>query len=306
MKNKTTIFISRLSILTYIFFISLSLLSCKNFVIAEDPSDDEINTILMRSTFKIEGKAKNSIYPTTGTTTGTAFILGVPTKTNPNKAYNVLVTATHVLDNIDGDKAILYLRKKLEDSFVKFPFEFPIRIENKDLWTRHKEADVSVMYLSSLPPGVDLPKIIPVTWLADDNVFKDVQLHPGDELSCLGYPLGAESNEAGFSILRSGKIASFPLTPSEKIKNILFDFEVFEGNSGGPVYFTQTGRVYKGQSNIGVTNRFIVGIVSEQHFLIQKNSTLDEERLKKYPLKLAIVVPASFIKQTIDILPPLD
>src|SRR3989304_6819776 len=120
MKNKTTIFISRLSILTYIFFISLSLLSCKSFVIAEDLSDDEINSILMRSTFKIEGKAKNSIYPTTGT----AFILGVPTKTNPNKAYIVLVTATHVLDNIDGDKAILYLRKKLEDSFIKFPFEF--------------------------------------------------------------------------------------------------------------------------------------------------------------------------------------
>ena len=275
--------------------------ACKNFVIAEDLSDDEINTILMRSTFKIEGKAKNSIYPTTGT----AFILGVPTKTTPNNAYIVLVTATHVLDNIDGDKATLYLRKELEDSFIKFPFEFTIRIENRDLWTRHKEADVSVMYLS-LPPGVDLPKIIPITWLADDNVFKDVQLHPGDELSCLGYPLGVESNEAGFSILRSGKIASFPLTPSEKIKNILFDFEVFEGNSGGPVYFTQTGRVYKGQANIGVTNRFIVGIVSEQRFLTQKSNTLDEERLKKYPLKLAIVVPASFIKQTIDILPPLD
>ena len=33
---------------------------------------------------------------------------------------------------------------------------------------------------------------------------------------------------------------------------------------------------------------------------------LDEERLKKYPLKLAIVIPALFIKQTIELLPPID
>lgn len=279
--------------LTWIFVTSFVFIFCGFFVIAEDFSEEEINTILMRSTFKIEGKGS----------TGTSFILGIPIKKNPKQAHTLLVTATHVLNNIEGDKAVLYLRKKVEDFYVKFPFEINIRREGKNLWVQHKDADVSAMYVA-LPVNADLPDIIPITWLADDNVFKDVELHPGDEISCLGYPLGAESNEAGFPILRSGKIASYPLIPAEKIKKILFDFEVFEGNSGGPVYFVQTGRVYKG--TIARKNQFIVGIISEQQFLIQKNINLDEERLKKYPLKLAIVIPALFIKQAIEMLPPVD
>ena len=42
----------------------------------------------------------------------------------------------------------------------------------------------------------------------EEIVDAAVQEDGGDELLCLGYPLGAEANDAGFPILRSGKIAS--------------------------------------------------------------------------------------------------
>ena len=37
-------------------------------------------------------------------------------------------------------------------------------------------------------------------------------------------------------IRASGRIASYPITPTSKTRTFLLDFEVFEGNSGGPVF----------------------------------------------------------------------
>ena len=147
--------------------------------------------------------------------------------------------------------------------------------------------------------------------LADDKMLKRFEIHPGDELLCLGYPLGAEANEAGFSILRSGRIASFPLTPSSEIKSFLFDFEVFEGNSGGPVYFVQSGRYYGGKIHFEETIQFVAGVVTEERFQVQRSVTpieVSRDRVKyeveekREKLKLAVVVPSQFIKETLDLL----
>lgn len=262
-----------------------------SFVMAEDSF--ELNTILMRSTFKIEGEGS----------TGTAFILGKPSKKDPSIAYYVLVTATHVLDRMKGDKAVLFLRKKIGNSYDKIPFRISIRKEKKNLWVSHPEVDVSAMYVG-LPNDIDIA-LLPISMLADDEVFKEFEIHPGDELLCLGYPLSLEANQAGFPILRSGKIASFPIIPAIEIKSFLFDFEVFPGNSGGPVYFVQSGRTYAGAMHVG-TIQFIVGLVSEERILIEGKEFLYEVQIKKYPLALAKVIHASFIRETIEMLPSID
>jgi len=120
--------------------------------------------------------------------------------------------------------------------------------------------------------------------LADDKIMERFEIHPGDELLCLGYPLRAEV--FGFSILRSGKIASYPLLPAKDTKTFLFDFEVFKGNSGGPVYFVDKGRRYGGTAHVAESIQFVAGIVTRQH----------------EKLRLAVVVPAYFIKETLALL----
>lgn len=263
-----------------------------SFVMAEETF--EINTFLMRSTFKIIGE--NSI--------GTVFILGKPCKENPDKAYYVLITATHVLANMKGDKAILFLRKKINNLYEKLPWEISIRKEGKNLWINHPEVDVSAMYIA-LPIDIDIA-LLPIGILADDETFNKFEIHPGDELLCLGYPFSAEANKAGFPILRSGKIASFPIVPAKETKSFLFDFEVFKGNSGGPVYFVQsTARAYGGATHIG-TIQFIAGLVSEEHIITEEITSLYEKQMKVYPLALAKVIHASFIKETIEMLPSID
>jgi len=255
-------------------------------------ADMDINTILMRSTFKIAGPGS----------LGTAFVVGKPIPDEQEQAFYVLVTAAHVLRDIKGEQATLFLRKKQGDDFFKFPHTIQIRNGKKKLWKEHPNADVAVMYVN-LPNEADV-FLLPISLLATDNVLEKYEIHPGDALSCLGYPLGAEANEAGFPILRSGQIASYPLTPTKKVETFLFDFRVFGGNSGGPVYFVGTNRSYGGGIKLGETIQFFAGLVSQEKLVEEEIQSLTETRRTKHPLSLAVVVHASLIKETIELLPP--
>lgn len=252
----------------------------------------ELNTVLMRSTFKLAGEGS----------VGTAFIVGRPTEKDPTWLSYVMVTAAHVLEEMRGSQATLFLRKKNED-YRKVPYTFEIRREGKPLWIRHADetVDVAVMYVL-LPRDIDIV-LLPTRMLANDEVLEKFEIHPGDELMCLGYPLGAEATEAGFPILRSGKIASYPLTPTKQTKTFLYDFRIFKGNSGGPVYFVQSGRTYGGGMHVQ-TIQFIAGLVSKETVITETVKLLYEKREETHPLSLAAVVHASFIQKTIKMLPP--
>jgi hypothetical protein len=260
----------------------------------------DIHTVFMRSTFKLAGKAsgRNASY------VGTVFILAKPFAADQQKAHFVLVTAGHVLKNMVGDDAVLFLRKKTGDTFQKMLFPIKIRKNGKSLWTDHPEADIAVMYVK-LPVDAD---VIPVATalLATDEMLKQFSVHPGDRLSCLGFPQGIEANEAGFPILRSGQIASYPLVPTKIVKSFVFDFNVFEGNSGGPVYLSDSNRIYGGTTNLG-TVQFLVGLVSEQASFTEEIKMGKKKLMLPHQLGLAIVIHASLIREALDLLPlPVD
>ncbi len=256
----------------------------------------DIHTVFMRSTFKLAGKAagRNASY------VGTVFILAKPSAPDPQKAYFVMVTSGHVLKNMEGDEAVLFLRKKTGDTFQKVIFPIKIRKNGRPIWTDHPEADVAVMYIK-LPTDAD---VIPVatSLLATDEMLKQFAVHPGDRLSCLGFPQGIEANDAGFPILRSGQIASYPLVPTKSVKAFIFDFNVFEGNSGGPVYLSDSNRIYGGTTNMG-TVQFLVGLVSEQASFNEEIKMGGKKLTLPHQLGLAIVIHASLIREALDLLP---
>ena len=269
--------------------ILISLLACMPALCQER----DINALLMESTFKVEGVSKKNPKQTSG---GTVFFLGRPLKNDPSHQSYVLVTAKHVLDDMAGDDAVISLREKQANgAFRKVQFRFKFRSNGKDLYVHHPEADVAAMYL--VIPIADQFPLLTANFLADDAVLRKYEFHPGDQLSCLGFPLGAESNEMGFPILRNGYIASYPLVPTKTIKSFLIDFHVFPGNSGGPVYFGYAARFYGGVIHPGYI-RGIVGLVTQQAF-----STLPD--FKNQPLDIGVVVPSEFIIDTIKLLPEL-
>jgi S1-C subfamily serine protease len=253
---------------------------------------EELNTVLMHATFLILGPS--SKVPG-ASATGTVFILGVPHKDEPKVANIVLVTAAHVLDDIAGDKATLLLRRKNENgTYTAIPFELPIRASGKPLYVKHPTGDVVAMY-ANLPDEVPISGLSPDA-LATDKTVEDIDVHPGDEAFVLGFPL-AVSSPGGFPLLRVGHIMSYPLTPMKTIGRIDFDLFIYPGNSGGPVYFSYSNRVFKGQMHLGMTNQGILGLV------IQETHSAIAQFADK-PLNYGIVVPAPFIRETIDMLPP--
>jgi hypothetical protein len=216
---------------------------------APSPSE-ELNTLLMHATFLIVGPTKKQ----NEFSFGTVFVMGIPFKNDPKAAHIVLVTAAHVFEGINGDKATLQLRRKNPDgTYATFGFEFPIRKDGNPLYVRHPTADVAAMFC-------DIPDEVPMTGLPPESLVTDkslaeIEFHPGDEAYILGFP-AMISTEGGFPILRTGRIASYPLTPMSVVHQWAFDAHIFNGNSGGPVYFTSVNRFFNNQIHFGVSRAF--------------------------------------------------
>lgn len=244
----------------------------------------DLNIVLMESTFKLQGITSGD-----SLLFGTAFVFDLPCKEDPRKA--VLVTSHHLLDSLQNDRALLGLRdKRWDGSWEERPWWIDIRRHGKPLWIRHKDADVAALCVS-LPRYVDIP-LSSLDLLADEGTFQKYEIHPGDALMCLGYSSqNGVHGKGGFPILRGGVIASYPLFPVEKHKTFRFDMEIFKGYSGGPVFFSQLGRLYGGASHPEEQIQFIAGLLSKQWFA-------DKE--EKQPLKVAEVVHALFIREVVE------
>lgn len=257
---------------------------CAGSTIAAD-----LNTVMMEATCKITGQG----------TLGTGFVIGTPDEKNPPNAFYTLVTADHVLRAAKGDKVVLHFRQKQKDeSWKRIEIPVSIRHKKKDLWQKHPKADIAAMFIR-LPTNV-VSTLLTTSDLMDDAKLKKYEIHPGLELLCPGYPFGAEANAQGFPILRSGRIASYPLTPTEKNKTFLFDFTVFRGNSGGPVYFVTQDPTYGGTRRIGTAIYGIMGLLVREKNITQQTQALYERRETVTPLQLGEVIQATFIKELID------
>lgn len=244
----------------------------------------ELNTLLMESTFRLQGPTSED-----SVLIGTAFIFDLPCEEDPKKA--VLVTAGHLLDSLRSDRALLGLRaQRWDGTWEERPWWIDIRHNGKPLWLRHEDVDVAALCVS-LPRFADIP-LRSTDFLADEGTFQRYQIHPGDELMCLGYSsVNGVHGTGGFPILRGGKIASYPLLPVRKVQTFRYDVEIFKGYSGGPVFYSQIGRFYGGVSHPGEQIQFIAGLLTKQWFA---------EKEEKHPLKVAEVIHAHFIKETVE------
>lgn len=260
----------------------------------QEKAPQDLSVQLMQSTFKIEGLGS----------VGTTFIVGRPLLKEPGRMRYVLVTADHVLRGMAGEVATLHLRtQKGASQWERQPWPLRIRDQGRELWIKHPNADVAVMYLA-IPDRVVIP-LVSTTQFADDQALMQLGVHPGDEVICLGYPFGGESSPAGFPILRAGRIASFPLLPTAETKTFLLDFPVFDGNSGGPVYLVPGIRSTGGGLRVGGP-LYLIGMVMGQFAAPEQISTPVGPEIRQQRLGLAAVVHASLIKQAIESLPPPD
>jgi V8-like Glu-specific endopeptidase len=221
-------------------------------------------------------------------TVGTGFLISAP---GPDgQPRTVLVTANHVLQKMPNANARIGYRISNADGSWSYSPQ-PLRIrdtQGHELWTHHPNRDVAAIAITAPPEFAKAA--IPVDYLAADDTFTKYQVGAGDEMMALGFPRGLAANQAGFPILRSGRVASYPVAPAKIFPTFLLDFSVFPGNSGGPVYMSEQGHRRPGApaaADGGQDAGFIAGLLTQQ-------VELNNERLE-----IGIVTHAKYIRETI-------
>jgi S1-C subfamily serine protease len=223
-------------------------------------------------------------------TVGTGFLISAP---GPDgKPRTVLITANHVFQKMNLAEARIGYRVSNPDGTWSYSPK-TLKIRDKDgaqLWTNHPTRDVAAIAIKA--PAEFAKAAIPVNYLAKDDTFDAYQVSAGNEMMALGFPRGLSANSAGFPILRSGRVASYPLGPSAAYPTFLLDFSVFPGNSGGPVFISrqQNPNNLTPVSDKAPEPGFIAGLLTQQ---VELNS----ERLE-----IGIVTHARYIRETIDML----
>jgi V8-like Glu-specific endopeptidase len=221
-------------------------------------------------------------------TVGTGFLISAPTP--DGQPRTILVTANHVFDKMPGINARIGYRISNPDGSWSYSPQ-PLRIrdaQGHELWTHHPKRDVAAIAITA-PPAF-AKAAIPLDYLANDDTFSKYQVETGDEMMALGFPRGLSANQAGFPILRSGRVASYPIAPAKIFPTFLLDFSVFPGNSGGPVFMSDQAHhhpIAGGAEPAAQDVEFIAGLLTQQ---VELNS----ERLE-----IGIVTQAKYIRETI-------
>lgn len=212
-------------------------------------------------------------------TVGAGWLISNPTPDGRPRV--VLVTAEHVFDKMPKTNATIGYRIEAADGSWRYdPKPLAIRdAAGKPLWTQHPDRDVAVISVQA--PAEFAKAAIPLAWLAGDEGLAGAGVSTGDDLMALGFPRGLAANGAGFPILRSGKVASYPLGPTSAYPTFLMDFSVYPGNSGGPVFAAG-----KGADAAPV----VAGLLTQ------------EVELDKQQLGIGIVTQARFVRETLGLL----
>ncbi len=213
-------------------------------------------------------------------TVGSGFLVDAPAP--DGRPRTVLVTAAHVLDRMPADEARIGWRFAGADGTWRYaPAPLPLRSGGQPLWTRHPRYDVAVMEV--VAPESFARAAVPLAWLADERSIVDWGIGPGDEMMTVGYPLGQSSNRAGFPILRTGRVASYPLSPINEFPTFLMDITVLAGNSGGPVFMAGYGRRRPGTEH--PQGAFVLGVLTKQ-----------------LELEIGVVTHAAYVREAIGLL----
>ncbi|MCA9269957.1 MAG: trypsin-like peptidase domain-containing protein [Planctomycetales bacterium] len=226
-----------------------------------------------------------------GSTSGTGFFVTLEDSENnddKDPSRCLLVTAAHVFNDFSGDTCKAVLRVLQEDgTYVRRDLDIAIRKEKKPLWVRHPDLDVAVI-AAELPDGVDVQPLA-YRQIADETFAKDRKVRVGQAVFVPCFPAQLEANAAGWPVLRTGSIASHPLTPVDSAKTIFIDYSHFGGDSGSPVFVRIDDEP------------IVIGVVFAMQRQTDKTTSPFEERVMHTPLGLAITVQAPLVRDTIEL-----
>jgi hypothetical protein len=233
---------------------------------------DDASLSALRATVRLHG----------GGSSGTAFLLALPGAEPP-----LLVSAAHTFEKVAGDSCTVVCRGPTADGAAdRREVAVTIREGGKPRWVRHPTADVAVLPWTP-PPDVDAVAF-PFEWLATAAAFDGGDVRVGQRVRVACHPAQTEANAAGWAVLRTGAIATHPLTPAATLERFFVDYAHYGGDSGAAVVRDDGGEPA------------VIGVVVAMQRQTDRVTSPFEEKTVHTPLGLAITVPSTLVHETID------
>ena len=162
---------------------------------------------------------------------GAGFVMFRRAPREPAGVMPVMVTAAHLLKAIGGGPLFIGARAPDVNGGVQVAIIKFIPDKKTSFYVRHPEQDVAAFDLR-LPKdaagAIALPSFV--------STIATRPPRTGEEVSFVGFPEMITQLEGLFPIMRSGHVASYPVSPQGTADLYVIDADVFAGDSGGPVF----------------------------------------------------------------------
>ena len=148
----------------------------------------------------------------------------------------VMLTSSHVLDTLGEAPLLLVLRSRDAQGTVEPVLLVLVQPSStaKMFHVRHPRHDIAAFPLhlpSELAEFADLD-----SFLTEDGLGQTKRiLRSGMEVAFLGYPDVLPGTAGAFPVLRSGRVASYPIGAAQADGAYLINADVYPGDSGAPV-----------------------------------------------------------------------
>ncbi|MBN8422118.1 MAG: trypsin-like peptidase domain-containing protein [Verrucomicrobia bacterium] len=173
----------------------------------------------------------------------TGFVINHRDARAPGGRVPVVFTSVHVLETMGKGPLIIGFRMPDatgEARVALLAFNPPKPAGKKKFYVRHPDFDIAAFALH-IPPEIAARADVP-SCLKENSLSRNGKaLHVGEEVSFLGYPEVLPGTDGAFPLLRSGRVASYPLGTSQAHGRFLINSDVYPGDSGAPVFINATG-----------------------------------------------------------------
>ncbi|MCF7786853.1 MAG: serine protease [Prosthecobacter sp.] len=173
----------------------------------------------------------------------TGFVINRRDSGAPGGKVPVIFTSVHVLETMGKGPLIIGFRildAAGEARVALLAFIPPKPAGKKKFYVRHPDFDIAAFALhipAEIAARADVPSCLNENSLSRDGKA----LHVGEEVSFLGYPDVLPGTDGAFPLLRSGRVASYPLGTAQAQGRFLINSDVYPGDSGAPVFINSTG-----------------------------------------------------------------
>jgi len=173
----------------------------------------------------------------------TGFVINRQDAQAPGGRVPVVLTSVHVLNTMSKGPLIIGFRMPDASGASQvslLAFTPPKQNGRKLFYVRHPHHDLAAFALH-IPANLAGRAAVPSC--LDEKMLSRAgkSLHAGEEVSFLGYPEVLPGTEGAFPVLRSGRVASYPVGTPQAHGRFLVNSDVYPGDSGAPVFMTGRG-----------------------------------------------------------------